>query len=192
MEITKNTNDEKSHQKHEKQHEKKTKKQNSRKLPKKMKIIIMILEMEMESHGSVRIMKRQSQHKTTGQSLWYVPLSASHPLAWQAQACGRLTKAERLEGPMAPVVTTGGYSVEKTILTRRPCTGGHANLLCIVQREKLELCVSSLCQDHAYLLRITKKKLKSCELSLRRDHAEPSNQWQHFSNYARHPCAGEC
>ena len=30
----------------------------------------------------------------------------------------------------------------------------------------LELCVSSLCQGHAYLLRIEKTKLKSCESSL--------------------------
>ena len=119
-----------------------------------------MIEMEMESHGTVRIIKR---HKTTGQSLWHVPLSArselhSHPLAEQAQACGRLTKAEGPEGPMAPIVTTGGYSVEKTIVTRHPCTGCHANLLRIVPREKtLELCVSSLCQDHACLLRTTKK-----------------------------------
>ena len=59
--------------------------------------------MEMESHGSVSIPKRQSQHKTTGQSLWHVLLSArselhSHPLAGQAQACGRLTKAEGPDG----------------------------------------------------------------------------------------------
>ena len=57
------------------------------------------MEMEMESHESVSIMKKQSQHKTTGQSLWRVHLSARselhpHPLAEQAQACGRLTKAE--------------------------------------------------------------------------------------------------
>ena len=36
----------------------------------------------------------------------------SHPLAEQAQARGRHTKAEGPEGP--PVVTTGGYSVKKT------------------------------------------------------------------------------
>ena len=75
-------------------------------------------QMEMESHGSVRIMERQSQHKTSGQSLWQEALSArselhSHPLAEQAQACGRLTEAEGLEGRMAPVVTTSGYSWEK-------------------------------------------------------------------------------
>ena len=62
------------------------------------------LEMEMESHGSVSIMKRQFQNKTTGQSLWRAPLSArselhSHPLAEQAQACGRLTKGGRAAGP---------------------------------------------------------------------------------------------
>ena len=67
----------------------------------------LVLEMEMESHGRVSIMKAQSQHKTTGQSLWREPLSArselhSHPLAEHAQACTRLPKAEVLEGPMAP------------------------------------------------------------------------------------------
>ena len=74
--------------------------------------------MEMESHGSVSIMKRQSQHKTTGQSFWRGPLivrSELHPhlLAEQAQGCGRLTKAEGPEGPMAHIGTTGGYSWEK-------------------------------------------------------------------------------
>ena len=73
------------------------------------------MEMEMESHGSASIMKRRSQHKTTGQSLWHVQLSArselhAHPLAEQAQACGRLTEAEGPEGPIAPIVTTGGHS----------------------------------------------------------------------------------
>ena len=62
----------------------------------------MMMEMVMESHGTVSIMKRQSQHKTTGQSSWREPLSArselhSHPLAGQAQAYGCLTKAEGLE-----------------------------------------------------------------------------------------------
>ena len=64
-------------------------------------------------------MRRQSQHKTTGQSLWHVPLSAHselhpHPLAEQAQACGRLTKAEGPQGPMAPIVTTVWLQCEKT------------------------------------------------------------------------------
>ena len=45
-------------------------------------------------------------------TLWHRPLSARgelqwHPLAGQAQACGRLTKAEGPEGPMAPAATTG-------------------------------------------------------------------------------------
>ena len=62
-----------------------------------------VMEMEMESHGSVSIMKRRSQHKTTGRSLWRVSPSArcelhSHPLAEQAQACGRL-KGGRAGGP---------------------------------------------------------------------------------------------
>ena len=68
-----------------------------------------LLEMEMESRGSVNIMKMQSQHKTTGQSLWRELLSARsglqpHPLAEQAQACGRLTQADGPEGPIAPIV----------------------------------------------------------------------------------------
>ena len=68
-------------------------------------------------------MKRRSQHKTTGQSLWRVPLSArselhSHPLAEEAQACGRLTKAERPAGPMAPIVTTGVSSGKKKPFSR--------------------------------------------------------------------------
>ena len=65
----------------------------------------------MESHGSVSVTKRQSRHKTTSQSLWRAPLGArselqSNPLPEQAQACGRLTKAERPEGPIALFVTT--------------------------------------------------------------------------------------
>ena len=34
----------------------------------------------------------------------------SHPLAGQAQVCGRLTKVEKLKGLVAPIVTTGGCS----------------------------------------------------------------------------------
>ena len=114
----------------------------------------MVLPVEMESHRSV-----------TGQSLWRVRLSARrelhpHPLAEQAQACGRLTKAEGLEGPMAPIVTTGGYIWEKTaFLARHPCTGGHASLLCIVERKEKPSncgclpCVGSMLQ----ILRIEKK-----------------------------------
>ena len=61
--------------------------------------------------------------KTTGQSLWRVPLSARsefhpHPLAEQAQACGRLTKAEGPEGWTAPIVTFGGYSWGKLHFSR--------------------------------------------------------------------------
>ena len=91
--------------------------------------------MEMEAHGSGSIMKRRSQHKTTGQSLWRVHLNTrsellhSHPLAGQAQACGRLTKAEGPKGPMAPIVTTGVSSVKKNVLTHHPCTGA-AMLIC--------------------------------------------------------------
>ena len=70
----------------------------------------------MEWNGSVRTTKRQSRHKTAGQSLLHAPLSArselhSHPLAEQAQASQR---RKSLPGPMAPVVTTGGYSVKKS------------------------------------------------------------------------------
>ena len=132
----------------------------------------------MESHGSVRIMKRQSQHKTTGQPLWHGPLSArcelhSHPLAEQALACGRLTKAEGPEGPMAPIVTTG-CSTEKTrivrvILVPRQCLSSpyHTkkpqvmrDVLAQGPRRSfkpvttfLESCVSSLCPGHANILR---------------------------------------
>ena len=60
--------------------------------------------------------------------------SELHPLAEQAQARGRLTKAEGPEGPMAPIVTTGGYNVRK-MLARHSCTVAHANLLCIVQQK---------------------------------------------------------
>ena len=37
----------------------------------------------------------------------------SHPLAGQAQACGRLTKADGPEGPMAPVETTDAATVDQ-------------------------------------------------------------------------------
>ena len=36
-----------------------------------------------------------------------------HPLAEQAQACGRLTLVDGPEGPIAPVVTTGYYFCSK-------------------------------------------------------------------------------
>ena len=36
-----------------------------------------------------------------------------HPLAEQAQACGRLTQVDGPEGPIAPVVTTGYYFCSK-------------------------------------------------------------------------------
>ena len=42
-------------------------------LPNKKKENKPSMEMEMESHGSVSITKRQSQHNTTNQSLWHVP-----------------------------------------------------------------------------------------------------------------------
>ena len=139
----------------------------------------MLMETDMESHGSVSIMKRRSQHKTTGQSLWREPLSArselhSHPLAEQDQACGRLKKAEGPEGPMAPIVTTGAYSVEKipshtSSLDLGPCQSA----LYRSTEKNLEWCVSSLMLIFSVA---KKKKLKSCESSLRRDHANPSNQ----------------
>ena len=118
----------------------------------------------MESHGSVSIMKRQSQHKTTGKSLWHVPLSArseihSHPLAEQAQACGRLTKAEGPECPIAPIVTTGGYSWEKTaFLTRHPCTG--AMLICSVlfNGKKTSNCACHPCAGTMPIFSVSQKK----------------------------------
>ena len=80
---------------------------------------MLMMEMDMESHGSVSTMKRQSQHKTTGQSLLREPLSAcselhSHPLAEQDQICGRPAKAEGHEGPMAPVGPTVLMSFTRT------------------------------------------------------------------------------
>ena len=50
------------------------------------------------------------------------PLSArgelqSHPLAGQAQACGRATQVDGPGGPMAPVVATGWYHCSKKKLT---------------------------------------------------------------------------
>ena len=93
-------------------------------------------------------MKRRSQHKPTGQSLWRVPLSARselhpNPLAEQAQACGRLTKADRPGGPDGTYRDHWWSQLGKTFSHVFLCTGGHANLFCIVQRRKknLQLCV---------------------------------------------------
>ena len=115
------------------------------------------MEIEMESHGSVNIMKRQSQHKTTGQSLWHEPLSArselhSHPLAEQAQACGSLTKAEGLEGPMAPIVTSDGYSWKSKELHLSRVIfvlGAMLSFSASFNLKNLALCVSSLRRVHA-------------------------------------------
>ena len=123
-----------------------------------------MMEMELESQRSVRITKRQPQYKTTGQSLWHVPLSArselhSHPLAAQAQACGRLTKAERPEGAIAHIVTSGRYSWKKNCISHTSSLQwGHvAQGPCKSFKPVttfLELCVSSLCRGQANILRI--------------------------------------
>ena len=119
-----------------------------------------MMEMEVDFHGSVSIMKRQSQHKTTGQSLWRVLLSTrselhSHPLAEQAQAYGRLTKADGPEGPMAPIVTTGDSSWEKLHFSRVILALGTMLIFSgsLNGKKNLKLCVSSLCGGHANLLR---------------------------------------
>ena len=44
-----------------------------------------------------------------------------HPLAGQAQACGRLRQEEGPEGAIAPVVTTGGYKKKNLEHGRATC-----------------------------------------------------------------------
>ena len=44
-----------------------------------------------------------------------------HPLAEQAQACGRLTQVEGPEVPIAPVVTTGDATKKKLEHCRATC-----------------------------------------------------------------------
>ena len=92
----------------------------------------------MESHGTVSIMKRRTQHKTTGQSLWRVPLSARselHPHLWlnklRPAGASQRRKARRARQHLScPLVVTAG----KNILTRHPCTGDHADLLCVAKK----------------------------------------------------------
>ena len=60
--------------------------------------VVVMMEMEMESHGSVRIMKRQSQHETTGQSLWRVPLSARSELHSQPLGTSSSLRAPHKDG----------------------------------------------------------------------------------------------
>ena len=95
--------------------------------------------MEMESHGSVSIMKRQSQHKTTGQSLWREPLSARSELDSHPSSGLRAPhKGRRAGGPDGTYHDRWRLQLGKTtaFLARHPCPGGHANLLCIVQRKR--------------------------------------------------------
>ena len=82
-------------------------------------------------------------------TLQHGPLSArrelqSHPLAGQAQACGRLTKGGSAGGPMAPIVTTGVLIVErkKNLLTRHLCARCHVNLSVSFHRR------STICACH--------------------------------------------
>ena len=63
--------------------------------------------MEVTKLRSGRLSKQKNTH-----SMQHGPLSArgelqSHPLAGQAQACGRPTQVDGPGGPMAPVVATG-------------------------------------------------------------------------------------
>ena len=68
-----------------------------------------------------------------------------HPLAEQAQACGRLTQVDGPEGPIAPVVTTGISVVREKLdyisrFAHIILAPVHAILLCIVPKKKfLEL-----------------------------------------------------
>ena len=68
--------------------------------------LIQGMKMEMESHGSVSIMKKQSQHKTTGQSLWREPVTSflelcvSYPCARTKQFLLK-NKTSRIRQPCA-------------------------------------------------------------------------------------------
>ena len=85
------------------------------------------MEMEMESHGGVSIMKRLTQHRN------YVPINvalapecswrAAVRTRWpeQAQPSGRLTQAEGPEGQIAPVVTNGSYKKKNLDHGRATC-----------------------------------------------------------------------
>ena len=103
-----------------------------------------MMDMEMGSHGSVSIMKRRSQHKTTGQSLWravsFIRTRWLNKLRLRAPH-----KSGRAGGPDSTYRDHWWLQLGKNaFLTRDPCTGGHADLLYIAQRKKnLELCVSA-------------------------------------------------
>ena len=113
---------------------------------------------------------RQSQHKTTGQSLWHEPLSArselhSHPLAEQARACGSFPKAEGLEGPMAPIVTSDGYSWERKELHLSRVIfvlGARLSFSASFNLKNLALCVSSLRRVHAKIIQTMTTLLELC------------------------------
>ena len=91
---------------------------------------------------------------------------------------------------MAPIVTTGGYSWEKdcisfaSSLSWRPC---ESSLYRSTEEKNFELCVSSLCQDHAQLLRIAKRNLELCVSSLCQGHA---NLLKKRTSRIRQPCGG--
>ena len=61
-------------------------------------VMMMMMEMEMDSHGGLKVTIRQTESKKNYPTTsWNRPLSArnehqSHPLAGQAQACGRLIR----------------------------------------------------------------------------------------------------
>ena len=59
--------------------------------------VSMVMEMEMDSHGGLEVTIRHTECKKYPTTSWHRPLSArnehqSHPLAGQAQACGRLIR----------------------------------------------------------------------------------------------------
>ena len=84
-----------------------------------------------------------------------------HPLAEQAQACGRLTQADGPEGPTAPVVTTGSTQKLDHISRFAPV---HAILLCI--NKKFWNCTCHPCARAGLILSVSYVALQSTVYSL--------------------------
>ena len=77
---------------------------------------------------------------------------------------------------MAPIVTTGGYSVRKIPHTSFLHCGPCSSSLHRSAKNKIELCVSSLCQESCWNCPYQKHQ-ELYVSSLRRGHAKcPSNQ----------------
>ena len=114
----------------------------------------------------------------------------SHPLAEQAQACGRLTKADGPEGPMAPVETTDAATVDQRCSFKHQTRWRH-------NHSNSKLCVA-LRMGQANLLSITNCHLcAGAMLSSFNDSIYSSHPWieatrsifQANSICACHPCA---